>query len=174
VNNLLKKKGGGRRNDRENRTDYLKMKYRRYTVLAFFIIALFWTGSLLAAPAFVQASWKTPATAQTVVVTFPIAQTAHDTNVIVVGWNDTTAGVVSVLDANGNHYDLAGSTQLPGNLSQSIYYCRDILPSTNTVTVTFTGTAICKIRILEYSGLITPPTDGCAATGNSLIVAQAL
>ena len=40
----------------------------------------------------------------TVAVTYPAAQTAGDLNVVVVGWNDTTATVQSVKDSAGNNY----------------------------------------------------------------------
>ena len=51
----------------------------------------------------------------TVAVTYPAAQTAGDLNVVVVGWNDTTATVQSVKDSAGNSYSLAiGPTSWDG------------------------------------------------------------
>src|SRR5258706_13405953 len=112
-------------------------KTRFAALIAFLIAALFGANSLLAAPAFVQSSYKCPPTpTQTIKVTFPAAQTAGNLNVVVVGWNDTSASVVSVVDANNNPYSLALTTQLTVSLSQSIYYAKNIAGSTNAVTVT--------------------------------------
>src|SRR5437016_6186323 len=72
------------------------------------LVWLFAGNSLVAAPAFVQVSSKTPQTPQTTVaVTFPAAQSAQDLNVVIVGWNDTSANVISVVDSNKNAYQLA-------------------------------------------------------------------
>ena len=129
-----------------------------------------WAGSAFAAIGFVQGSYATPQSPQsTVSVSFTNAQAAGNLNVVVVGWNDTTAAVSSVTDSIGNVYTLAvGPTQYSGQLSQSIYYARNIVAagaSSNTVTVRFTVAAISPdIRILEYSGLSqTNPVDATAA-----------
>src|SRR6202030_322060 len=114
-------------------------------------------------------------TSQTSVpVKFNSAQTPGDLNVVVVGWNDTTAAVNSVVDSSGNAYTLAvGPTAISGTLSQSIYYAKNIASAaagTNTVTVTFTkAAAYPDIRILEYSGVDpnTPVDVTAANTGNS-------
>lgn len=132
-------------------------------------------GSANAAISFVQGSYATPQSPQsTVSVTYTSAQVAGDLNVVVVGWNDTTAAVSSVTDSNGNVYTLAvGPTQASGQLSQSIYYARGILAagaSGNTVTVRFTVPAqYADIRILEYSGLdrVNPVDATAAAIGTS-------
>jgi len=132
-------------------------------------------GGAFAAIGFVQGSYATPQSPQsTVSVTFTSAQKAGNLNVVVVGWNDTTAAVSSVTDSNGNAYALAvGPTQASGQLSQSIYYARGILAagaSTNSVTVRFTGAAqYADIRILEYSGLdkINPVDSKVAAIGTN-------
>ena len=112
-------------------------------------------------------------------VTYPSAQVAGDLNVVVVGWEHTTATVSSVTDSQGNVYTLAiGPTQNSDHhLSQSIYYARGILAagaSTNTVTVRFTVPAHpadlhADIRILEYSGLdrVNPVDVTAAATGTN-------
>jgi hypothetical protein len=91
-------------------------------------------------------------------VTYPGAQTAGNLNVVIVGWNDTTAQVSSVKDTKGNPYKLAvGPTLLSGALSQSVYYATNIAGSAanaNTVTVTFApAAAYPDVRILEYSGI---------------------
>ena len=55
------------------------------------------------------------------------AQSAGDLNVVVVGWNDTSATVSSVTDTSGNVYTRAvGPTTYPGALTQSIYYSANI------------------------------------------------
>src|SRR5262245_32686964 len=79
-------------------------------------------------PTFVQQNWATPQTPQSVVhVSFPGAQTAGNLNVVVVGWNDTTATVASVTDSKGNVYARAvGPVTVSGALSQSIYYAKNI------------------------------------------------
>jgi hypothetical protein len=134
---------------------------------------------------FIQLAYATPQSAQlTVPVPFGSAQTSGNLNVVVVGWNDTTAAVSSVTDSIGNVYTLAvGPTQNPGSagtltLTQSIYYAKNIVGSagnTNTVTVRFTVAAqYADIRILEYSGLdqgnpvdVTAAAIGTNAASNS-------
>src|SRR5262249_4809848 len=73
-------------------------------------------------PAFVQVASATPQSPQSsVIVTFGSAQSAGNANVVVVGWNDTTAAVTSVTDTKGNAYARAvGPTAVSGTLSQSI------------------------------------------------------
>ena len=130
--------------------------------------------------AFVQLAYATPQSPQLAVpVTFASAQTAGNLNVVVVGWNDTTAAVSSVTDSVGNVYTLAvGPTKNPGStgtfsLTQSIYYAQNIVgaaASTNTVTVRFTVAAIyADIRILEYRGLdqVNPVDVTAAAIGTT-------
>ena len=92
----------------------------------------------------------------TVPVTFPGAQTAGDLNIVVVGWNDTTAAVQSVKDSAGNTYNLAIGPTSGTALQQSIYYAAPIVGGSNTVTVTFTQAAVYPdVRILEYRGVTT-------------------
>ncbi|MGH9545849.1 MAG: beta strand repeat-containing protein [Terriglobales bacterium] len=127
-----------------------------------------------------------------VAVPFTAVQTGGDLNVVVVGWNDTSATIASVADSNGNTYVLAGSTistavPAPGDdsqvvVSQAIYYAKNIHAGANTVTTTFNqSTAVQSVRIVEYSGLdvVNPldtavesfgtavPADSGAATTNS-------
>ncbi|MGH9356728.1 MAG: hypothetical protein ACRD10_11415, partial [Terriglobia bacterium] len=116
--------------------------------------------AIFAAPtiSYVQGNYATPQASQaTVAVPFTAAQAAGDLNVIVVGWNDSTATVSAVTDKSGNTYLRAvGPTIVGGTLSQSIYYAKNIAPAAagaNTVTVTFSAAAAYPdIRILEYSG----------------------
>ena len=130
--------------------------------------------------AFVQVNSAVPqAPSTTVAVTYAAAQTAGNLNVIVVGWNDTTAVVQSVVDSRGNVYTLAvGPTVRAGSATQSIYYSANIAAAPangNTVTVTFAPAAIfADIRIAEYRGIATTsPVDvvagasGSSATANS-------
>jgi hypothetical protein len=106
-------------------------------------------------------------------VQYPAAQTAGNLNVVVVGWNDSSAQVSSVKDSKSNAYQLAVGPMTTGTLSQSIYYAKNISAATagaNTVTVTFATPATSPdVRILEYSGVDTVSAlDGAAgATGNS-------
>src|SRR6185436_894074 len=91
---------------------------------------------------FVQVAYATPQNpVSSLAVKYAAAQTAGNLNVVVVGWNDTTAAVNTVSDSKGNVYSRAiGPTQYPGALSQSIYYAKNIsgaLAGANTVTVTF-------------------------------------
>ena len=132
-----------------------------------------------AAQAYVQGNSATPETPQTAVtVTYTGAQTAGDLNLVVVGWNDTTATISSVTDSKNNSYSLAvGPTSIAaangGPLTQSIYYAKNIAAATagaNVVTVKFTTAAVDPdIRVLEYSGLnpTTPLDVAKGGSGNS-------
>ena len=124
---------------------------------------------------FVQVNSAVPQTPQSSVsVTYTAAQTAGNLNVVVVGWNDSTAVVNSVTDSRGNVYARAvGPTIRAGVASQSIYYAKNIVAAaanSNTVTVQFNVPAIYPdIRILEYSGLdtVNPVDVTAAATGTN-------
>ena len=105
-----------------------------------------------------------------VAVTYPLAQTAGNLNVVAVGWNDTTSTVSSVSDSRGNTYTQAGARRRARRMRQSIYYAKNIAGGSNTVTVTFNqAAAFVDVRVLEYSGLDTSnPLDvtaGAAGTG---------
>jgi fibronectin type 3 domain-containing protein len=124
---------------------------------------------------YVQSAYATPQTAvASVAVTFPSAQTAGDLNVVVVGWNDSTATVSQITDKSGNTYTRAvGPTVQSGLATQSIYYAKNIASAgagANTVTVTFAiAAAYPDIRILEYRGAdtVNPVDVTGAAQGNS-------
>jgi hypothetical protein len=124
---------------------------------------------------FVQVGASTPQSPQTsVTVPFTVAQAAGDLNVVVVGWNDSTAAVKTLTDTRGNAYVLGvGPTIQSGVATQSIYYAKNIssaLANGNSVTVTFTTAAnYPDIRIAEYSGLdtVNPFDVGVGAVGNS-------
>ncbi|MGD0436794.1 MAG: IPT/TIG domain-containing protein, partial [Bryobacteraceae bacterium] len=156
---------------------YLRGNSARVASLAIVYLA----GSLLPSASlaastitYVQGNSATPQSSQTsVAVTFTAAQVAGDLNVIVVGWNDSTATVTSVTDKSGNAYTLAvGPTVQSGTASQSIYYAKNIAAAAagvNVVTVTFSSAAAYPdIRILEYSGADpTNPVDVTAASSGS-------
>jgi fibronectin type 3 domain-containing protein len=149
--------------------------FRNYAIAVLLLSAVLPVEQLYAAIGFVQGGYATPQSPQSVVsVTYTGAQGAGNLNVVVVGWNDTTAAVSSVTDSKGNLYTLAvGPTQLSGQLSQAIYYAKGVLSAAaggNTVTVRFTTPAVyADIRILEYSGLdqLNPVDVTAAATGTN-------
>jgi uncharacterized membrane protein len=126
---------------------------------------------------YVQGNYSAPQTPQgSVAVRYTSAQSAGDLNVVVVGWNDSSATVTAVTDSKGNLYTRAvGPTVQSGKGTQSIYYAKNIAAAgagTNTVTVTFSRNAkYPDIRIVEYSGADTNnPVDVTAAamgSGNS-------
>ena len=92
-----------------------------------------------------------------------------DLNVVVVGWNDTTATVQSVVDSAGNTYSLAIGPTSGTALRQSIYYAPNIEAGSNTVTVTFNqAAAFPDVRILEYRGVSTVDvTAGASGSGTA-------
>ncbi len=108
----------------------------------------------------------------TVAVTYPVTQTAGDTNIVVVGWGDTSSTISSVTDNRLNSYALAVGPTSGTGLRQSIYYAPNIAGGSTTVTVTFNkAAAYPDVRILEYGGLDTSvPLDksvGAAGTGTT-------
>ena len=106
---------------------------------------------------FVQVKAATPsAPSASVAVTYPLAQTAGNLNLVAVGWNDTTSTVNTISDTHGNTYTLAVGPTTGTGMRQSIYYARNIAGGSNTVTVTFNQAAtFVDVRVLEYSGLDT-------------------
>jgi hypothetical protein len=120
---------------------------------------------------FVQQNYTTSnPSSSTVVVAYPVAQTAGNLNIVAVGWNDTSAAVRSVTDSLGNSYTLAVRPMAGTALTQAIYYSKNIAGGRNVVTVTFNQMAAYPdVRMLEYSGADpTAPLDATAgAVGNS-------
>ena len=120
---------------------------------------------------FIQVNAATPQTATaSVTVAYPLAQTAGNLNIVVVGWNDNTSTLNSVSDSRGNSYVQAGTTIAGTGIRQAIFYARNIAAGSNTVTVTLNqAAAYVDVRTLEYSGLDTAnPLDVTAgAAGNS-------
>ncbi len=120
--------------------------------------------------AFVQVNSAIPQTnTASLPVTFGLAQTAGNLNIVVVGWNDTTSTVTSVTDSRGNAYVQAGSMITGSSARQSLYYAKNIVGGSNTVTVVFSQAArYVDVRVLEYSGLDTSnPLDVTAAAAGS-------
>jgi len=121
----------------------------------------------------VQQDYAAPQVPQTSVsVTYTGAETAGDANLLAIGWNDTTASIVSVNDTAGNVYHAAVATFRGNGMSQAIWYATSIAAAaggTNQVTVTFDQAAVfVDLRITEYGGLAaSAPFDvGASATGN--------
>jgi len=138
------------------------------------VISLSGTGTTAPAPInFVQVASATPqSNTATVSVSYPASQTSGNLNVVVVGWNDTTATVTSVEDSAGNNYSLAIGPTSGTALRQSIYYAANIGGGGNTVTVTFSQPAsFPDVRILEYQGVtaldVTAGASGSSASANS-------
>ena len=103
-----------------------------------------------------------------VAVAYVHSQTAGDLNIVAVGCRDTTSSISSVTDSNGNTYTRAVGPTTGTGLQQSIYYAKNILGGSNTVTVKFSqAAAYPDAIILEFSGLDpTSPLDvTAAATG---------
>jgi hypothetical protein len=139
---------------------HLVISTTRIVLLVLMIIAVLPKASSAASSiAFVQVESAVPqGTSTRVAVTYTKAQTAGNLNVVVVGWNDSSAQVSSVTDSKGNAYALAvGPTVQSGTASQAIYYAKNIVGATaggNTVTVVFnTGANSADVRIAEYRGV---------------------
>jgi hypothetical protein len=116
---------------------------------------------------FAQVAAATPVAATQVTVAYPGAQTIGNLNVVVGGWNDTTATVQSVMDSAGNTYSRAIGPTSGTGLRQSIYYAANIKGGSNTVTVTFNQVAqYPDVRILEYQGVSAVDVTA-GASGNS-------
>ena len=131
-----------------------------------------------ATPTFVQVNSATPQTNQsTVKIIYTGAQTAGNTNILAIGWNDATSNISSVTDTAGNTYQVAAPTARGTGLSQAIYYAKNIKAAPaggNTVTVTFTtAVRFADIRISEYSGLsVTNPLDVTASASGTVVLAN--
>lgn len=121
-------------------------------------------------PEFVQQSYAVPQAPQSVVsASYTSAQTAGDTNILAIGWNDTTGSIASVTDSAGNTYQQAITTYRGNGLSQAIYYAANIQASSgNQVSVQFNQAAVyVDLRITEFSGLrqTNPFQAGVSAAG---------
>ena len=96
-----------------------------------------------------------------VAVAYVNTQTAGNLNIVVAGWGDTTSSISSVTDSKGNTYTRAVGPTTNTGLQESVYYAKNIVGGSNTVTVKFNqAAAYLDVRILEYSGLDpTSPLD---------------
>ena len=116
------------------------------------VLALLLAPGLALGQTFVQDINNTPSSGAS--VTFTTPENAGDLNVVIVGWADETSSVNSVTDSNSNTYVLAG-TSGGQNVSQAIYYAKNISISTTTtptVTVNFVKPISAPdVRVLEYS-----------------------
>jgi hypothetical protein len=120
----------------------------------------------------VQANSAVPQSPQSrVSVRYSQTQTAGNSNVLAIGWNDATSRIVSVTDSAGNAYRVAAPTSHSSGLSQAMYYAANIAGgSGNTVTVTFSAAVpFADVRALEYAGLdrSTPLDASVSASGSS-------
>ena len=122
-------------------------------------------------PTFVQQGDATPQSPQTTVsATYAADQSAGNTNIVAIGWNDTTASITSVMDGAGNAYQPAVATHRGNGLSQAIYYAPSIAAAaggSNQVTVTFDQAAVfVDLRVTEYSGLISSNSFDAGKSAN--------
>src|SRR5262249_22379177 len=124
---------------------YLSPRLQLWAVFAAVFVAGCLAGTSASAQtgiAFIQTNNAVPQSGVTsVTVSFSTVQTVGNLNVVVAGWNDTTAHVQSVTDSRGNAYVLAVGPTVGGGMSQSIYYAKNIAAGSNTVTVTFDRSA---------------------------------
>ena len=92
-----------------------------------------------------------------------------DQQLAAIGWNSAAGTISSVTDTAGNVYTLAAPlTRGGGNLSQAIYYAKNIVaaPAGNAVKVIFSGAMVyVDVRVTEYSGL--DPTNPLDVTSSS-------
>ena len=54
------------------------------------------------------------------------AQTAGNTNIIAIGWDDATSNITSVTDSAGNVYEIAVPVARGSGISQAIYFAKNI------------------------------------------------
>src|SRR5262249_8652949 len=92
------------------------------------------------------------------------AEAAGDTNIVAIGWNDSTSVVTSATNTAGNLYQPAIPTFRGNGPSQAIYYAANIAAAPaggNSVSVAFSQAAVfVDLRVTEYSGLrTTAPFD---------------
>jgi chitodextrinase len=123
-------------------------------------------------PTFVQQSYATPQTPQTLVAAaYAAAQTTGNTNIVAIGWNDATASITAVSDSAGNVYQAAIATYRGNGMSQAIYVASSIAAAAagaNQVSVAFNQPAVfVDLRVTEYAGVrASNPFDaGASATG---------
>ena len=105
-------------------------------------------------------------------VAFTNPQSVGDLNVVVIGWSNVTSSVTSVTDTAGNAYAPALGVNNEVNVSQTIFYAKNIAasgcsPACNTITVAFNQTpATPDIRVYEFSGIDTVSPLDTSSGGN--------
>jgi hypothetical protein len=127
-------------------------------------------GAAVGSGHFVQTANAVPQSPQTdVSVTYAQAQTAGNTNILAIGWNDSSSEIASVSDSAGNTYHVAAATARGDGVSQAIYYAPNIAGGGNSVTVTFNASvAFPDVRIAEYTGLDrSAPFDASASASGT-------
>src|ERR1700730_10123114 len=78
---------------------------RKLPLFAGLATALFAVSVMASSPNFVQGNSATPQSTLTqVTVPYPAAQSIGDLNVVIVGWNDSSAQVSSLTDSQGHVY----------------------------------------------------------------------
>ena len=172
--------GRGRRGVAMRRLSSVRARLRAAAVLAgvtgvIALIGLVLPGPAQAAtPSFVQVVAAVPQSNQaSVSVAYSKAQTAGNTNILAIGWADTTSNITGVTDSKGNTYSVAVATTRGSTQSQAIYYAKNIAgaaANANTVTVTFnTPARFVDLRASEYSGLdaVAPLDKTASATGTA-------
>jgi hypothetical protein len=127
--------------------------------------------------AFVQGNYAVPQAPQsTVSVSYAAAQTAGNTNIIAIGWSDSTSTITGVTDSKANTYNPAMiPTRQTGIQSLAIYIASNIgaAPAgSNAASVNFSSAVpYPDVRVLEYSGLASAsPLDavvGASGTGTT-------
>jgi hypothetical protein len=127
-----------------------------------------------AAISFVQENYAVPQTSQaSVPVTYTAAEVAGDTNIVAIGWSDSTSSPTSVTDTKGNVYTLAvGPTRQTSMQSAAIYVAKNVVAAAagaNTVTVAFSAAVpYADVRILSYRGLdTTSPVEAAAGASGT-------
>ena len=91
-------------------------------------------GSHISPINFVQVAVPPSSNQSKVTVTYPLAQTQGNMNIVAVGWHDAVSTVKSVTDTLGNSYHLAIGPTTGNKLRQSIYYAPNINSGSNIVT----------------------------------------
>jgi hypothetical protein len=118
---------------------------------------------------FVQSNFATANSGTSIAIPYTSLQVAGNLNVVAVMSGDTTSSISSITDSNSNTYTRAvGPTSTTG-LQQSIYYAKNIVGGSNTVTVKFNPSASSpNVNVTEYNGLSTSnPLDVSAAASGS-------
>src|SRR4051794_7220876 len=90
-----------------------------FVTVAAGLVALSPASGAASTPVFRQQASAAPASGQTVNVTYAAAESAADTNVVMVGWRDATSTVTSVMDSAGNRYQIAAATARGTAVSQA-------------------------------------------------------